>query len=99
MRPRRRRRQILRRARPPMRDRPGHRSGRPLQRDALRRGTGMSLDTAREMAAQRRHQAFPILTAEEMARMARYGEARHFHPGDLLKKAGQTPPGLFVLMK
>ena len=29
--------------------------------------------------------------------MARFGEVRHFRPGELLKVAGQRPPGLFVL--
>jgi thioredoxin reductase (NADPH) len=57
-----------------------------------------SRDAAQDMAARRRHQVFPVLDPADMARMARYGEARHFHPGELLKRAGERCPGLFVLL-
>jgi thioredoxin reductase (NADPH) len=50
-----------------------------------------------EIAAQRRHQLFPVLEADDLIRMARFGEARRFRPGELLKKAGERAPGLFVL--
>ena len=59
----------------------------------------MSRDAAQKIAVQRRHQVFPVLTAEEIARMARFGEPRHFAAGELLKRAGQRPPGLFVLTR
>jgi thioredoxin reductase (NADPH) len=59
----------------------------------------MSRDSARKIAVQRRHQAFPILTADEIARMTRFGEARQFTVGELLKRAGQRSPGLFVITK
>ncbi len=52
---------------------------------------------AEEIAAHRRHQVFPVLEAKDVARMARFGEVRRFRPGELLKKAGERPPGLFLL--
>jgi thioredoxin reductase (NADPH) len=55
-------------------------------------------DAAQEIAAQRRHQVFPVLEAKDAARMARFGELRRFRPGELLKKAGERPPGLFLLI-
>jgi hypothetical protein len=30
--------------------------------------------------------------------MARFGEARGFQSGELLKRAGERPPGLFMLI-
>jgi thioredoxin reductase (NADPH) len=59
----------------------------------------MSHDAALTIAAQRRQQIFPVLSPAEVTRMARFGEACLFRPGDLLKKAGHRPPGLFVLMR
>lgn len=58
----------------------------------------MSRDGAEMIAAQRHHQVFPVLEGGELARMTRFGEARRFKPGELLKKAGERPPGLFVLL-
>ena len=57
-----------------------------------------SRDAAQDMAARRRHQVFPVLDPADMTRMARYGETRHFHSGELLKRAGERSPGLFVLL-
>ena len=54
-------------------------------------------DGAQAIAAQRRHQVFPVLEAEDVTRMARFGDAQRFRSGELLKKAGERTPGLFVL--
>ena len=51
-----------------------------------------------QIAALRREDLFPVLDADDMKRMARFGEPRRFSAGDLLKKAGERPPGLFVLI-
>jgi thioredoxin reductase (NADPH) len=59
-------------------------------------GTGR--DGAQTIAAQRRHQVFPVLEAEDVTRMARFGSAHRFRSGELLKKAGERPPGIFVLI-
>ena len=54
--------------------------------------------TRHEIAALRRHELFPVLDADDMRRIARFGESCRFGPGDLLKKAGVRPPGLFVIV-
>ena len=46
----------------------------------------------------RRHQMFPKLTAEEIERMRRFGELRHWQPGDLLFETGLPGPGMFVML-
>jgi thioredoxin reductase (NADPH) len=58
----------------------------------------MSRDEAQEIAAQRRRQVFPILEPEDLTRIARFAEPRRFRSGELLKKAGERPPGLFVVI-
>ena len=45
-----------------------------------------------------RHEVFPVFAAEDLRKMARYGEARHLDAGSLLKRAGERAPGLFVLL-
>src|SRR5471032_821053 len=72
-------------------------AGRGLSREVGRRH-GMTLDASQDVAPQRRHQIFPVLEAADVARMARFGEARHIPSGELLKKAGERPQGLFVLI-
>jgi thioredoxin reductase (NADPH) len=59
--------------------------------------SGMSQESARQIATQRHDQVFPVLTVEDVARMARFGEPCRFRRGELLKEAGRRPPGLFVL--
>jgi thioredoxin reductase (NADPH) len=49
------------------------------------------------IAQQKRHQIFPVLETEELARIARFGEVRLFRAGELLKRAGERPTGLFVV--
>jgi thioredoxin reductase (NADPH) len=44
------------------------------------------------------NQMFPILTAAEIERVRRFGEIRHFAPGDFLFQAGETFPGMFVIV-
>jgi len=58
----------------------------------------MSHESAQQIATQRHDQIFPVLTVDDVARMARFGDARRFRRGELLKTAGQRPPGLYVLM-
>ena len=47
----------------------------------------------------RREQAFPVLTEAEIARLARFGEARSFAPGEALFRAGEAGHGLMVLKR
>ncbi|HEY4081481.1 MAG TPA: FAD-dependent oxidoreductase [Burkholderiaceae bacterium] len=58
----------------------------------------MSNESAKRLAEQRHHQMFPVLSPDDIARMARFGERVRFEPGEFLRRAGQRPPGLFVLM-
>ncbi|MCP3715530.1 FAD-dependent oxidoreductase [Paraburkholderia sp. CNPSo 3281] len=46
----------------------------------------------------RRHQMFPELNDDEIARLARFGEERHWSAGELLFRTGETGPGMFVLL-
>jgi len=57
----------------------------------------MTHDAAQKIAAQRREQVFPVLDASDLARLTRFGVDQRFRPGELLERAGQRPPGLFVL--
>jgi thioredoxin reductase (NADPH) len=53
---------------------------------------------APEFAFPRREQTFPMLTAEEIARMRRFGELRGYKDGEALFKTGKPGPGMFVLL-
>jgi thioredoxin reductase (NADPH) len=57
----------------------------------------MTHELAQKIATQRRDQVFPVLDAAELTRLNRFGELRRFRSGDLLERAGERPPGLFVL--
>ncbi|QGZ63782.1 FAD-dependent oxidoreductase [Paraburkholderia acidisoli] len=46
----------------------------------------------------RMHQMFPQLTDAEVARLARFGERRHWAAGEMLFRTGETGPGMFVLL-
>src|SRR5215212_7927689 len=46
----------------------------------------------------RREQTFPALTAQEIARMRRFGEIRTYKSGDKLFETGKPGPGMFVVL-
>jgi thioredoxin reductase (NADPH) len=46
----------------------------------------------------RHEQTFPALTPQEIARMRRFGEARHYKHGELLFETGKPGPGMFVIL-
>src|SRR5476649_2521660 len=46
----------------------------------------------------RLEQTFPTLTPQEMARMRRFGELRHYKDGDVLFETGKPGPGMFVIL-
>ena len=46
----------------------------------------------------RHEQTFPELSAVEIARMRRFGEARSYRDGDLLFETGKPGPGMFVIL-
>jgi thioredoxin reductase (NADPH) len=55
---------------------------------------------AREVStlATRRHQMFPVLEAQEMQRVRRFGELRNFAPGESLATAGRHSEGVMVIL-
>jgi thioredoxin reductase (NADPH) len=46
----------------------------------------------------RYEQTFPTLTADEIARIRRFGEVRNFSDGEALFETGKVGPGMFVLL-
>jgi thioredoxin reductase (NADPH) len=49
-------------------------------------------------AFPRREQTFPTLTSQEIARMRRFGEVRHYKNGEGLFETGKPGPGMFVVL-
>src|SRR5712672_3483093 len=47
----------------------------------------------------RREQMFPKLTPHEIDRIRRFGQVRHYAPGDALFVMGDIAPGMYVLIK
>ena len=47
----------------------------------------------------RRHQMFPVLTDEEIARICRFGTVEHYARGTRMFTAGQPGKGMFVVLK
>ncbi len=47
----------------------------------------------------RHEQTFPTLTPDEISRMRRFGGTRRYAHGELLFEAGQTGPGMFIVLK
>jgi thioredoxin reductase (NADPH) len=47
----------------------------------------------------RRHQIFPVLTPAEVARVRRFGQPVGFRKGSRLYVAGETSPGLFLVLR
>nr|HEV8009883.1 FAD-dependent oxidoreductase [Bradyrhizobium sp.] len=54
--------------------------------------------TAAASAFPRHEQTFPALTSQEIARMRRFGEQRHYKDGERLFETGKPGPGMFVLL-
>ena len=50
------------------------------------------------MAHPRRDQMFPVLTDAELERVSRFGEVRRFARGARLFAAGESTPGMFVVL-
>jgi len=47
----------------------------------------------------RRHQMFPVLAPTDIARVRRFAVPQRHDPGELLVAAGQTSPGMFVVIE
>src|SRR5262249_41623125 len=46
----------------------------------------------------RRAQAFPVLAADEIARMHRFGKPRRFAGGERVLQTGKVSPGIYVVL-
>jgi thioredoxin reductase (NADPH) len=62
--------------------------------------TGQETSGAASLASAfpRYEQTFPTLTAQEIARMRRFGEERNYHHGEALFETGKPGPGMFVVL-
>src|SRR6476660_4286625 len=62
--------------------------------------TGSKTDGSppRAAAFPRHEETFPTLTAQEIARMRRFGEPRSYKDGERLFETGKPGPGMFVIL-
>jgi thioredoxin reductase (NADPH) len=51
-----------------------------------------------ETIERRQAQAFPVLTADELVRVHRFGRQRHFSDGERVFEAGRISPGIYVVL-
>jgi thioredoxin reductase (NADPH) len=51
------------------------------------------------VATERAAQAFPLLTPEQIERIARFGNRRRWQDGELMFEAGKPGPGMFVVLQ
>jgi len=56
-------------------------------------------ETTASVLETRRHQMFPQLDEQDIARLKRFGEICHFPDGTLIMKAGELAPGLVFVLK
>jgi thioredoxin reductase (NADPH) len=54
--------------------------------------------TSNAALASRFHQMFPVLSAAEIDRVRRFGEVRRFPAGEPLFEAGESVPGMYVIL-
>ena len=59
----------------------------------------MNDTTAITAFGTRIHQMFPVLTEHEIARVATFGTVQWYEQGDNLFTAGESPSGMFVVLK
>src|SRR6185437_12065748 len=52
----------------------------------------------RSVLDTRHEQVFPLLSAAEIELLRRFGETRHYKPGQYLSKAGELSPGMLVIL-
>src|SRR6202047_1546115 len=65
---------------------------------AAERATGSKTAGTAAPLFPRLEQTFPTLTPQEIARMRRFGELRHYKDGERLFETGQPGPGMFVML-
>ena len=67
---------------------------------AVTPGTASETDSSALLASAfpRLEQTFPTLMPQEIARMRRFGEVRHYQSGEMLFETGKPGPGMFVVL-
>lgn len=55
--------------------------------------------SVRPLIESRRQQMFPVLEADEIDRLARFGERRSYAAGDRMVATGEIAPGAFVILR
>jgi thioredoxin reductase (NADPH) len=62
--------------------------------------TGNSMNGSAPIASSfpRHEQTFPSLTPQEIARMRRFGDIRHYNHGDMMFETGKPGRGMFVIL-
>ena len=70
----------------------------PGDRGAPESAGAASPDAPNAALASRFQQMFPILSPAEIDRVRRFGEIRRFADGEFLFRAGETVPGMFVIL-
>jgi thioredoxin reductase (NADPH) len=58
----------------------------------------MSAELGSPTVSARHDQAFPVLAAEEIERLVRFGSPRDYASGDRLYETGKPSPGMFVVL-
>jgi thioredoxin reductase (NADPH) len=61
-------------------------------------GVGSTGSSSTAAAFPRHEQTFPTLTSQEIARIRRFGELRHYTDGECLFETGKPGPGMFVVL-
>jgi thioredoxin reductase (NADPH) len=61
-------------------------------------GVGNTGSSSAAAAFPRHEQTFPTLTSQEIARIRRFGELRHYKDGECLFETGKPGPGMFVVL-
>jgi len=60
---------------------------------------GIAADDLPSTLASRRHQMYPVLADDEIARIRRFGTLRRYTRGERLFAAGERSPGMFVVLE
>src|SRR5208283_287131 len=71
----------------------------PAATPHLNSGEKSAPSSARSIDVEsRRHQIFPVLSADEIERLRRFGTMTQWQSGSLLFEAGKPGPGMFVVL-
>jgi hypothetical protein len=69
-----------------------------IEHDAVGNATPVGPAASNAALGSRFNQMFPVLSETEIDRVRRFGEVRRFAAGELLFKAGEAVPGMYVIL-